>query len=69
MASGLIAGGAITGVIQSAILMVEKDKSFDWSEHLGALATNETWWPMGMFVAMALSLWYIGSRKEKPPAA
>jgi len=64
MASGLIAGGAITGVIQSGLLMFEKDKAFDFSEKLGALAANDGWWPMGWFVAMAASLWYVGSRKK-----
>ncbi len=64
MASGLIAGGAITGVVQSAIMMVEKDKVFDFSESLGALSANTTWWPMGMFLLMAVSLIYVGSRKS-----
>ncbi len=79
MASGLIAGGAITGVIQSAILMAEKDRAFDLSEKIGDLGqrvglkfnlgTNETWWPMGWFLLMAFLLWWIGSREEKKKAA
>jgi hypothetical protein len=69
MASGLIAGGAITGVIQSGILMAEKDKAFDFSEHLGKLASNESWWPMSMFLLMAAALAYIGAKKSKAPAA
>jgi hypothetical protein len=68
MASGLIAGGAITGVVQSAIMMVEKDKTFDLSEHMGELATNTTWWPMGMYLAMAAALVWIGSRRSSPKA-
>jgi putative OPT family oligopeptide transporter len=66
MASGLIAGGAITGVVQSVILMVEKDKVFDFSESMGKLGTNETWWPMGMYVLMALALFYVGAKKGPP---
>jgi putative OPT family oligopeptide transporter len=69
MASGLIAGGAITGVIQSGILMAEKDKTFDFSEHMGALGHNETWWPMVPFVLMALSLYWVGTRKDPKPTA
>ncbi len=64
MASGLIAGGAITGVIQSGLLMLEKDKLFDFSESLGALSSNDSWWPMSWFMLMAASLWYVGSRKK-----
>jgi hypothetical protein len=85
MASGLIAGGSITGVIQSAILMAEKDKAFDVSEklsrlgqrsplaeHLARLTHSETWWPMIPFVLMAAGLWWIGARngdKAPTPAA
>jgi putative OPT family oligopeptide transporter len=64
MASGLIAGGAITGVIQSGLMMFEKDKTFDLSEKMGALATNSSWWPMGMFLLMALSLVYVGAKRK-----
>jgi putative OPT family oligopeptide transporter len=69
MASGLIAGGAITGVVQSAIMMVEKDKTFDLSEHMGELAANTTWWPMGMYLLMAFALVWIGSRRSAAPKA
>jgi hypothetical protein len=64
MAAGLIAGGAITGVIQSALLMAKKDEVFDFSEMMGSLAKNETWWPMLPFVLMAAVLWWVGSRPD-----
>jgi uncharacterized oligopeptide transporter (OPT) family protein len=66
MASGLIAGGAITGVIQSGILMAEKDKMFDWSEALGALSANETYWPMGLYLLMAAALAWVAQKKDAP---
>ncbi|MFT3837258.1 MAG: oligopeptide transporter, OPT family [Myxococcaceae bacterium] len=71
MASGLIAGGAITGVIQSAILMVEKDRMFDFSEFFdkfGHLASNETWGPSVPYLLMAAVLYWVGASKEKKAA-
>jgi putative OPT family oligopeptide transporter len=64
MASGLIAGGAIAGVIQSVIAFFEKDELFDVSATLGALAKNHDLWPMAMFLAMAGFLVWVGVRKE-----
>jgi putative OPT family oligopeptide transporter len=82
MASGLIAGGSITGVIQSAILMTEKDKAFDLSERLSRLGQqsslaerlaklthSESWWPMIPFVLMAAGLWWVGARNERKEPA
>jgi putative OPT family oligopeptide transporter len=61
MASGLIAGGSIAGVIQAGLLTGEVDKGFDWSHVLpSSLAANQTWWPMMFFVLMAAALYYIG---------
>jgi putative OPT family oligopeptide transporter len=65
MASGLIAGGAIAGVVQSVIAFYEKDAVFDFSGPLGALASNETWWPMLPFLAMAAALYFVGVRREQ----
>lgn len=66
MASGLIAGGAIAGVIQSVITFYEKDELFDISGLLGSLAkNNHSWWPMVPFLMMAAALYWIGTRKEK----
>ncbi|MBI4663234.1 MAG: OPT/YSL family transporter [Verrucomicrobia bacterium] len=64
MASGLIAGGAIAGVLQSIIAFYEKESVFDWSGSLPGLAKNETWWPMLLFLAMALLLYRIGRRGQ-----
>ncbi len=66
MASGLIAGGAIAGVIQSIVTFYEKDDVFDFSGLLGPLARNESFWPMVPFLAMAAILYWVGTRKEKP---
>ena len=65
MASGLIAGGAIAGVVQSIILILGWDKALDLSGALPVgLVTNETWWPLGVFLVMAAGLFYIGNRKK-----
>jgi putative OPT family oligopeptide transporter len=65
MASGLIAGGAILGVLQS-ILMLSIDVSiFDLRAFLpDSLATNENVYPMFMFLLMAGALYAIGTRKK-----
>src|SRR5919106_775978 len=44
MASGLIAGGAIAGVVQSIIAFNEAEGRFDISRILGRLSHSETWW-------------------------
>jgi putative OPT family oligopeptide transporter len=65
MASGLIAGGAIAGVLQSVILTLEAQKSFDWSGYLPEfLSTSKTWWPMLPFLGMAAGLYWAGTRKR-----
>jgi uncharacterized oligopeptide transporter (OPT) family protein len=65
MASGLIAGGAIAGVVQSVIAFYEKEAALDVSGALGGLAANETWWPMLPFLLMAAGLYYIGTKREQ----
>lgn len=78
MASGLIAGGAICGVLQSVIVYNEWDKHLDvtrmvdakfatdpgweWASHL---LHGETWWPMSLFLLMAAVLYFVGTRKSK----
>jgi putative OPT family oligopeptide transporter len=70
MASGLIAGGSIAGVVQSVITLTEADAKFDLSELLGSLAKNESWWPMLLFLALAALLYAVATRSEKKsPAA
>lgn len=64
MASGLIAGGAIAGVVQSIIAFYEKESAFDLSSAFGALAHNESWWPMMPFLAMAAGLYWVGVRRN-----
>ena len=64
MASGLIAGGAILGVIQSILLLTMDVSIFDLRAFLpDVLATNENFYPMTMFLIMAFALYKIGTRK------
>jgi hypothetical protein len=66
MASGLIAGGAITGVLQSVIYTMQWDRALDLSGYLPAsIVSNGTWWPMTPFLAMAAGLFYIATQKRK----
>lgn len=62
MASGLIAGGAIAGVVQAVIAYNEWEPKFDLSHLVGPLASNHTWWPMLPFLIMAAGLYWVGSR-------
>lgn len=65
MASGLIAGGAITGVLQSIVETVPAAKrALDFSG-LFPLAHVETWWPMVPFVAMAVALYAVAVRRNR----
>jgi hypothetical protein len=65
MASGLIAGGAITGVLLSVIETIPGAKSkLDLSGAL-PLSHIETWWPMLPFLAMAFGLYYVGTRSKE----
>lgn len=68
MASGLIAGGAITGVLQALLIQVKVDRAFDWNDMLPtSLATNQTWWPMLFFLGMAGFLYWTGVQRGKAP--
>ncbi len=65
MASGLIAGGAITGVIQSVILVAGFDRTMDLSGMMPEfLLTNGSWWPLTPFLLMATGLYLIGVKKK-----
>jgi hypothetical protein len=71
MASGLIAGGAILGVIQ-AILFTAEDKGFlsmaslDFSRFLpDALVVNDSVYPMFMFLLMAGALYWVAVKRKK----
>jgi hypothetical protein len=71
MASGLIAGGAIAGVIQSVIEWKNADRALQGLDPLfvvGSPVTGhmaESWWPMFPFILMALGLYLVGSRKSR----
>jgi uncharacterized oligopeptide transporter (OPT) family protein len=65
MASGLIAGGSIAGVVQSLITLGEADAKFDLSERLGSIAKSETWWPMLLFLVLAGVLYAVGARSAQ----
>jgi hypothetical protein len=62
MASGLIAGGAITGVLQSLIAVREAEGFFDLSGRIAPLSHNGTWWPLFPFLGLAFALYLIGKR-------
>jgi len=78
LASGLIAGGSIAGVVQSVILTAQKDKLFDLSGKLPAFFTSGegsgnlgafgTWWPMLPFIGLAAFLYQQGISKKAPRA-
>lgn len=59
MASGLIAGGAIGGIVSAVVAVARPDLGEAWIH-------NESWWPMLPFLAMAAGLWWVASRR---PAA
>jgi uncharacterized oligopeptide transporter (OPT) family protein len=80
MASGLIAGGAIAGVVQSVIAYNEWENVLSVGGWLAPYAGNadqpllsffasltgsHTWWPMVPFLGMAAALYWIGTRPQK----
>ncbi len=72
MASGLIAGGAIAGVIQSVIEWKNADRALSGRDPLfvvGSLVEHhawvDSWWPLFPFLLMALALYVIGTRKSR----
>jgi putative OPT family oligopeptide transporter len=65
MASGLIAGGAIAGVVQSLLITTGADKALNLEGLVPSFLAGSAdyqWWPMVPFVAMAAALYYIGAR-------
>ncbi len=78
MASGLIAGGAIAGVVQSIVAFQEKESMFDIRPRLNGLveslglgdnfAANHTWWPMLWFLGMTAVLLYVALAKPARPS-
>ena len=61
MASGLIAGGAIAGLLQALLLGIGKDAMFDFSQ-IALFATESDVFAMAMFLVMAGVLYFYGKR-------
>ncbi len=71
MASGLIAGAAIAGVLNSVVAFNDVQRGIDGKEPLLALrspfhgqAWDTSWWPMVPFLLMAVVLYFVGVRKK-----
>jgi hypothetical protein len=64
MASGLIAGGSIAGVLASGLTAAEVHESLDFSKAL-SWSGNETWWPLIPLGLMAGVLAYVGGWAKK----
>jgi putative OPT family oligopeptide transporter len=76
MASGLIAGGAIAGVIQSVIAWKDSDRALQGLDPIFTTSSlvkdphlAESWWPLFPFLLMALGLYIVGTRKERGHAS
>ena len=63
MASGLIAGGAIAGVLQAVLTFRGADDAFDLGASLGPLARNGSWWPMVPFLLLAAVLYRVAVKR------
>lgn len=63
MASGLIAGGSIAGVIQSAVIALEWDSHFDMSS-LTKSMEDSFWFPMSAFLIMSGILLWVGLKAK-----
>jgi putative OPT family oligopeptide transporter len=62
--SGLIGGGAITGILLAGMTVWQKDKAYDWSKALGAMGENPTV-AIAIFAAILLvPLYRIGTKKR-----
>jgi putative OPT family oligopeptide transporter len=66
MASGLIAGGAIAGVLQAVLTSRGADNAFDLGAFLGPWARNGSWWPLIPFLILAVLLYRVAVKR---PAA
>ena len=63
--SGLIGGGAITGIVLAAMTVKNWDKAYDWSKAFGAIGENPTV-AIAIFIAMLLvPLYHFGTAKPK----
>jgi putative OPT family oligopeptide transporter len=62
MASGLIAGGAIAGLLQTLLLGIGKDKLFDFS-HIITLSTESDLLALVAFVPMSAALYFVGKKR------
>ncbi len=63
MASGLIAGGAIGGIVAS-VIDAKTQGSGPWVFRDMTHRFGESWWPMLPFIAMAALLYWIGARRK-----
>jgi hypothetical protein len=69
-ADGLIAGGAIAGVVQSVIAWQDVGRQVRGLEPLAEIGppsgiVDGTWWPMIPFLLMALLLYIVGTRRPR----
>ena len=65
MASGLIAGGAIAGVLNAVLVPLGLDQALNLEHFVPSFLAGSAdyqWWPMVPFVGMAAALYYIGAR-------
>ena len=60
--SGLIAGGAIMGVVLAGLAARHLDEKFDVSKALGALATNNVASLVFYVALLAVPLYFVGRR-------
>jgi putative OPT family oligopeptide transporter len=63
--SGLIGGGAITGILLAALTVFEKDKFYDFSKLLGALGENATAAIVIFALVLLVPLYMAGTSKAK----
>ncbi len=63
--SGLIAGGAIMGVVLAGLAARHLDEKFDLAKSLGAMATSNLVSLAGYVVLLAIPLYVIGKRMSK----
>ncbi len=64
--SGLIGGGAITGILLAAFTVYEMDKSYDFSKLLGTIGENPTVSMVIFLLALLLPLYHFGTARQKP---
>lgn len=67
LASGLIAGGSIGGVLVAGLAGAEYDRFIDMSKLFGGYLAESDWLSMIPFLAMGAVLWYVGRKREEEP--